>query len=202
MENLKFTETEQKYISDTFRRTLIHFADKPLNRDNPNDLRAALVYREKYIGNIGIKGHKTTQGIYDKLGFCKDGQTTKAEAAKQIVVQKATLKADYTNEKRKMIAELNKRILDLENLKAEISSEEEKVERESEKIHSGMLDEEKARIQNAKDLIRQTLLEKQQNKLQSFTVKQLRDLARDKGLSNFSSARKKELVDLIMKSEE
>ncbi len=43
MTKTKFSEEEEKWITDSFRRTLIHFAENPLDRDNDDDIRKALV---------------------------------------------------------------------------------------------------------------------------------------------------------------
>ncbi|MHA1795347.1 MAG: Rho termination factor N-terminal domain-containing protein [Candidatus Helarchaeota archaeon] len=196
-----FNEEEQRFINETFRITLPYFVDSPLDRDNQEDMLKALRYREKHIGYIGVKGHRIIQSIYDKLGYWKDGITTKTEKEREQKIKTIEKEVNFKKEKAQMIDAINKQIQALQNLKAEIESEDEKVAKQATKIKNKLAEKEKMLIENERLKIREELLKKASAKLNQMTVAQLREAAKKKGIKKIATMRKNELVKEIAKAE-
>ena len=197
METIKFTDTEQTYINDTFTIVNPHFAANPLNRDNPNDLREALRFREYNIGSIGVEGHKTSHAIFDKLGFCEDGKTTKNALREKLIADQKQAAIAINKEKHDLKDTVRKRIQELENLYAEIDAEDEKVESIKMEIHEETAQIAAEKLAVAKIDHRQQLIAKANDALNDMTVTDLRKMAEANKIKGFSTKRKQELIKLL-----
>jgi len=131
---VEFTEEERKFIEDSFEMTRRFFPDDPLNKrigdDNINDIMLAVNYRHDHIGGLGTRGHKIMWGIFNKLGFCKDGKTTFEEREQQIKEAKEAEIRQRKKAQKERIEELNRFIKEAQEKLERVQKTDEEIEAE------------------------------------------------------------------------
>lgn len=129
-----FTTKEKGFIRKAFRQTRKFFPDDPLDEtimeSNLNDIVLALNYNHNHVGSLGRDGHETMWGIFNKLGFCKDGVTTFEERKKQIEEKKEKEIERRKKEQKKKEEELRKVIENAEEKLERIQKSDEEIEAE------------------------------------------------------------------------
>ncbi len=85
---------------------------------------------------------------------------------------------------------------------AEIESEDEKIQKTAQIIKEKHTQQANDELESKKINIRKELMARARKKLQDQTVVELRTMCKSKGLEGYSSARKKDLVNMILKEEQ
>lgn len=194
MQTHKFTKQEKKFIDECFQMTLDHFITNPLTRDNPEDILKAVNYRNYYIGQIGITNHQIMWSIFDKMGYCKDGKMTKADRERQKEAEHLLKLEQWKQESGLAIAKIDAKIQELEEIKKDILSHEVAFDKKM-KIKEKQV---KAALHKQMDIERevsqQKTIDTAMKKVNTMTLRELRVVARDKKIKNFSRMSKADLL--------
>lgn len=193
----KFTKDEQDFINHCFDSTLHHFIGNPLKRDNANDIRKAINDRNYNIGQIGPENHELMHFIFDKLGYCKDGKTTKNEEyQRQIALEKE--KAELWNNQRKIaIEDIHSKIAELKQMEQDLLNHDinfNKVVAEKAKVVKEQFQKE---IKEERKESRNMLIRETQKEVNDMVVRELRVLASERGVKNYSRMNKAEMQQAI-----
>ena len=193
----KFTEEEQTFIDHCYASTLHHFIGNPLKRDNPDHIREAINDRNYNIGQIGPENHKLMHSIFDKLGYCKDGKTTKDEEyQRQIKLEEE--KVELWNKQRKIaIEDIHSKIAELKQLEQDLLNHDinfNKIVEEKAKVVKEQFQKE---IKEKRKDSRNMLIRETQDQIDNMVVRELRVLASERGVKNYSRMNKAEMKQAI-----
>jgi len=198
MENeIKFTEDEQKFIDHCFDSTLAHFVKDPLSRDNVEHIREAVNYRNYNIGQIGIKNHELMHSIFDKMGYCKDGKTTKNEAFKREVALEQEKAEVWTQQRDLAVLDCDEKIKELQKIKQSLLGHDKKfneIAKEKAEIAKNKFQE---KIKEERIESRNILIRESSDLVDGMNVRQLRDLGRERGVKCCSRMNKAEMQTAI-----
>jgi hypothetical protein len=129
-----FSEAEKGFINTAIERTRRLYIETPLapgaDFSNLNDILVAIHAYHDRVGAIGEEGHAAMFSIYDKLGLCEDGLTTKAERERQLaearameVRNRAKLKNDLVAAYEKQVKHFQEKIKEVQRTDDEIEAE-------------------------------------------------------------------------------
>jgi hypothetical protein len=193
MTQIKFTKEENGFIDRCFEDTLFHFIQNPRKRDDIEHIREVVNFRNYKIGYIGKENHKLMWSIFDKMGYLKDGKTTKTEEYKrQLQLEKD--KADvWANNKAILLSQIKNSIEDLKQMQKDIENHETNyelmVKAEADKVRIKFQKDMKIK----KEVMQKDIIENvsQRKSLNDMTVKELRDVARQNGVVGYGQAKNK-----------
>jgi hypothetical protein len=194
MEQLpKFTEDEQGFINHCFKSTLHVFLENPLKRDNIEDMRKAINYRNYNIGSIGKENHILMWSIFDKIGYCKDGKMTKDEEHKRQMALEQEKVELWANQRDIAISECDEKIAELQQIKRDLISHDIKFNEVVKEKAKVVQEEFKEQVKEERKESRNMLIRESQNMIDQMTVRELRVLCREKGIKNYSRINKAEM---------
>jgi hypothetical protein len=194
---IKFTKEENTYIDQCFERTKVIFIDDPKQRDNETDILFLVNYMHDRIGHIGPDNHKLMYSIFNKFGYCKDGKTTLEQERINKAKKEQEAEKQWIKDRNIALNRIDAKMAALVNLKSELEGKDKEFIERSKENKKLLLDDfnkkEKQRIeQEQKRIIK--LATKQLNEM---TVPELREVAKDKNIKNYSKMRKAELQAAI-----
>ena len=194
MEKLpKFTEEEQIFIDHCFNSTLHIFVENPLNRDNIEDIRKAVNYRNYNIGSIGVKNHEYMHSIFDKIGYCNDGKTTKSEAHKREIALEEEKAAIWTTQRDSAILKCDERIAELQQIKRDLISHDKMFNKIAEEKAVVAKEEFQEKIKEERTESRNMLIRETNDQISGMNTRELRKLASERGVKCYSRMNKAEM---------
>jgi hypothetical protein len=181
---IKYTQEELKFIEMCFVETLFHFIQNPLNRDNPDDIREAINYRNYNIGSIGPYNHDLMHSIFDKMGYCNDGKTTKTEKY-QRELQFEKEKAEAWGIKRsELIEKIDAQIAELKQMKKDYldfeTDYQKMIKEEAAKVKAQFQEDMKKEKVVMQKNLEQNITERKD--ISDMTVRELKAFAKEKGI--------------------
>jgi len=194
---VQFTPQEQKWIDHCFDATLFQFVKNPLTRDNLDHIRQAINYRNYHIGQIGVKNHALMHSIFDKMGYCRDGKTTKDNAMKKEIALEKEKAAIWTQQREEALAQIDAKIMELIQMKKDLQTHDDSfnlIVKEKAKVAEAAFkkDIKAERKESQTDLLTETL-----QTLGELNLRELREIAREQKITNYSRMRKADLVKAI-----
>lgn len=197
---VKFTKDEQEFINHCFSSTLVYFVENPLERDNEEHIRQAINYRNYNIGHIGVENHKLMHSILDKLGYCKDGKTTKTEAmTREIELEKEKAEI-WAKERDFTIEQIDGKIKELQKMKRDLVNHDKKFNEEVKEKAVVAQNEFKEKIKEERIESQNLLIKETQKALKDMTLRELRTIAMQNKIPKYSRMLKVDLITAIEES--
>lgn len=197
----KFTKEEQGFIDHCFETTLYHFVQNPLDKGKEKDVLEAINYRNYNIGSIGIDNHKLMHSILDKMGYCKDGKTTKTEAMQKEIALEQEKASIWATEKAELISQAQKQIKELQGIISDLESHDEKMDKKEKAIMANAEEKIKENLKREREESQKNIIVDIEKRIDQMNLRELRALAREKNIANYSRMAKADLKTEVEKTQ-
>jgi len=194
---IEFTDEENKFIDFCFETTLNHFVKNPKNRKDLNDIREVINYRNYNVGQIGRRRHELMWSIFEKMGYCRDGKTTKQEELQAKLQREREQLEAWEKEKKKLMSEIDLKIAELKKVKKKLQEHDLNFSETIKKKAEIAQKEFKKQIQQDRDESRSLLIAQSREVLEEMGYQELRVIAKTKGIPEFYKMKKAELITAI-----
>lgn len=197
MEKIKFTTEEQTFIDHCFNSTLHIFVENPLNRDNTEDIRKAVNYRNYNIGSIGVKNHEYMHSIFDKMGYCRDGKTTKDEEYQRELALEKEKAEIWTKTRDLALVEVKNKMKELRKLEKELLNHDTKFNEVIKKKAKIAQTEFKEKMKEERRESQSLLIQETRKSVDDMNLRELRLMAKQRKIINYSRMKKVDLLEAV-----
>lgn len=194
---IKFTKEENIFINRCFEITLIHFVKNPKKRDDIDDIREVVNYRNYRVGSIGVPNHKLMHSIFGKMGYCNNGKTTLEEEEKRLESIKIIEKNKWIKDRNEMLELIDSNIGQLNKKKIEILNHDKNFNKIVKAKTIVAQEAFSKQMNDERDKSRDKLVEETQKTISELSYPELRKIAKEKKIPDFHKMKTAELQSVI-----